>query len=284
MMRYWTRARFAEGRRRAPPGGLRLFDGSRATRYDTTMHPQKARAILNMRLTRAQELEQAVRERPSSVELNLELAELYISEGRVYEAVRLLEKALIATDRDLRIETKWEDAVMRQAHQKVLMAERRAATDAGATAQDELAIAVRDRDRQEQEIFQRRCQREPENLEFQLELGLRLLRRGADNEAMQCFEAAAEDPRTAASALLAWGDCLKKRSDVPQALARYRRSAAAAIQPQQNEIRRKALYQAGRLAEEIRLASQARRYYRELLADDPMHLDAAQRLTSLPER
>jgi Tfp pilus assembly protein PilF len=247
------------------------------------MHPHKARAIVNMRLTRAQELEQAVRERPSHVELNLELAELYFSEGRGYEAVRLLEKALAATGRDARIEAKWEEAVMRQARQKVLMAERRVATDPTSGAADELDRARRDRDKLEQEIFERRCEREPDNLAFQLELGVRLARRGQAAEAMQRFEAAMSDPDVAAPAALAWGEALADRNEIPQALSKFRRAAAEAKLPEQAEIRRQALYKAGRLAEEIRLAARARHYYRELLADDPLYEDAAQRLAALPE-
>ena len=97
---------------------MHTFDPWLVSRYDTAMHPQKARAIVNMRLTKTQELEQILRERPSDIELNLELADVYFAESRGYEAVRLLEKALAATDRHPRLEVKWEEAVMRQARQK----------------------------------------------------------------------------------------------------------------------------------------------------------------------
>ena len=247
------------------------------------MHPQKARAIVNMRLTKTQELEHELRERPSDIDLNLELAETYFAESRGYEAVRVLEKALAVTDRHPRIEAKWEEAVMRQARQKALMAERRMETDPSNGAEEELAKARRERDKLEQEIFTRRCDREPENLANQYELGLRFMRRGQAAAALARFEAAAADPSVAAPASLAGGDCLAEQDEVPQALSKYRRAAAAAQLPEQQAIRREALYKAGRLAEEIRLAFQARRYYRELLAEAPDYEDAAARLAALPE-
>ena len=61
------------------------------------------------------------------------------------------------------------------------------------------------------------------------------------------------------------------------------RRAASAKLPEQVDIRMGALYKAGRLAEEIRLATQARRYYRELIAEEPLYEDASQRLAALPE-
>ena len=163
------------------------------------------------------------------------------------------------------------------------MAERRLESDPTNGAEEELEKARRERDKLEQEIFARRCDREPENLANQYELGLRLARRGQAEAALARFEAAVHDPSVAAPAALAWGDCLKDQDEVPQALSKYRRAAAEAQLPKQQAIRLEVLYKAGRLTEEIRLASQARRYYRELIAEAPDYEDAAARLATLPE-
>src|SRR5207247_5213585 len=60
-------------------------------------------------LTPIQQLEAAIRERPSIPELYLRLAQVYLDKDRDYDAERLLAKGREATDRDARVQQMWED-------------------------------------------------------------------------------------------------------------------------------------------------------------------------------
>jgi tetratricopeptide (TPR) repeat protein len=239
---------------------------------------QSAAQLPGLSLTPIQQLEAAIRERPSIPELYLRLAQVYLDKERDYDAERLLAKGREATDRDARVQQMWEDVTMLRHQRRVEIAQREVqAADPPSldNARATLVQATKERDRIEMEIFLARCKREPDSARSHYELGLRLKRAEKLRDAGQHFEKALADNRQRSSAALELGHCLEKLGEFPQALRNYRLAAEAATSPDQTEEKKESLYRAGKLALRIKLARLAQRYLAQLLRIDPSHRDAA---------
>jgi tetratricopeptide (TPR) repeat protein len=230
--------------------------------------------------TPVQQLELMVREYPSNPEPYLQLASLYLSKGRDYDAERLLAKGREAVGDDLRIRQLWEDVVMVRLNARVADAQQHAEVEQTPTARAALSEARTKRDRQELEIYQQRAAREPDNAKVQYQLGLRLKRAGKLGEAARRFEAALADPLERSAAAFALGECLQQAGQLAEALRAYRQSADSAS-PAQSRWRKLALMNAAEVARRGRLFRRARRYVSDLLRVDPHDHQAAQMLAEL---
>jgi tetratricopeptide (TPR) repeat protein len=231
--------------------------------------------------TPIQQLEVAVREYPTNGELYLQLASLYLAKGREYDAERLLIKGREEAPDDVRVRHLWEDVSMLRMNSRVTAAQQQMETDNGPAPRAALADVRSKRDRQELEVYQQRCKREPENAKLQHQLGLRLKRAGKLEEAIRRFEAAITDPAERPAAAFAMGECLHQAGRLAEALRAYRQSADAANGPTQAEWRKRALYQAAELAGRAKLIRRARRYVGDLLRYDPHDHRAATLLADL---
>ena len=229
----------------------------------------------DIKRTPVQQLELAIREFPSDAENYVRLTPLYLEAGRDYDAERLLTKAREATDDDSRVRYLWEDVTMLRLEKKVGLARKHTAVDSTTEAQAELDAIISKRDRTETDIFVERCKREPHNFALRYELGLRLKQAGRVREAVQRFEEALEDADQKCFAALELGNCRQQFQEFPEALRLYRLAAATATQPEQLECKKQALYQAGTLAERIKMNALAQRYLSGVLRIDPQYPDAA---------
>jgi tetratricopeptide (TPR) repeat protein len=222
-------------------------------------------------LTEIQQLEAAIRERPSIAELYLQLAQLYLDKDRDYDAERLLTKGRETTDRDARIQDMLDEVTILRHAKRVKFAKQEVKAADNPQTRAAHAQAVKERDKAELELFRGRCQRKPEDAASQLQLGLRLRRAEKPHEACEHFEKAMQSAEQRGAAAVALGDCLAELGDLPKALAQYRVAAFSGSTEEQKE----ALYQAGKLAMKMKLARLARRYLGEVVAVDAGYLDAA---------
>ncbi len=223
--------------------------------------------------TPIQELERAVRDRPAEVELYLQLVPLYLEIGRDYDAERLLTKGREYND-DSRMLYLLENVVMLRQEKKIAVAQKH--LEAGDSPEAFAAVAELrgERDRVEIDIFQKRLKRDPANLAFRYELGVRLKQAGKVREAKEQFEAALADLNQKPAAAYELGECLRHFSELPQALAQYRLAVESAVGAAHCEVKKRALYQAADLAIRIKLFKLAQRYLQELLRIDPHYKDA----------
>jgi tetratricopeptide (TPR) repeat protein len=204
-------------------------------------------------LTPIQQLEAAIRERPSMADLYLRLAQLYMEKDRDYDAERLLAKGRQAADRDARVERMWEDVTMLRDERQVAIAQQEVAAADNPQTRSALAQVTKERDRVEMEIFLGRCKREPDNAEHLVELGLRLERAAKLEEACRQFEKALADSDFCGPAALSLGRCLERLGDVPQALRHYRQAIEGGMAGEAGPL-------AGKLARRIKLGRLAERY------------------------
>lgn len=226
-----------------------------------------------MKLTPIQELEAAIRDRPADAELYLQLVPLYVEKGRDYEAERLLTRAALATD-DSRLKFAREELTMARLARSVTVAQQHAEAHATPESRGVLKQALEERDRTELEIFAERCEREPENARMRHEWGLRLVRAGKLEQAAQRFEQALADPRQRPAAALELGECQRQFENIPEALRYYRLAAESAELPDQQETKKRALWQAVGLAARIKLTRLSQRYLSELARIDPKYAES----------
>jgi tetratricopeptide (TPR) repeat protein len=233
-----------------------------------------------IRRTQRQELEQDIVHRPADLDAYFELAELHIREQRLGEAAHVLAKAQAVSGNSLKVQERLEDVEILRKKEQLQVAERRAESEATDAAR-QLAEQLReDLHRIELEVFDRRSQRYPEDLELKFQLGLRLKRMGKFREATEPFQLAMALPERRSYAALEVGECLQRLKKYDRALEYYQ-AAAEERSEDRIEVRKLALYRLGLLAEGLKNDTVAEHGWEQLVALDPRYKDAASRLDKL---
>lgn len=256
-----------------PRSFLRIDEGRRPREV-----PQPPSEI---KRTPIQQLEAAVREYPSDVVLYLQLAPLYLEQGRDYDAERLLAKGLTETENEPRIRELWEDVTMLRLGKKIQQAQLRVEIDHSDESRADLADLCAKRDRLEIEFFTNRAKQNPDDTALALELGRRLRQAGRVREALPHFERAVKDELLECAAAYELAECAVGLRDLPAATRHCRRAIAAASRPGDVPVKKKALWRAAELAAQLRLPMLARNYLKPLLQLDPEHREASALLNQL---
>ncbi len=221
--------------------------------------------------TPIQQLEQELETEPSLPDLYLVLATLYLEKGREYDAEKRLAKAKEKID-DERLHEMWENVSMMRLDQKVQAAEKQLALDSSEGSILALGDAQKARDHFQTEVFQNRCQREPENTALRLELGRRWKQAGKLADAYECFQVALNNPAHRGAAAFEMAECLEQSEQIPEALRFYRMAGDSPPPPlQEPDCRVRALYRASILANDLQLPQLAARYHQALLKLAPGH-------------
>ena len=234
-------------------------------------------------LTPRQRLEQEIVNIPTDVPSYLQLAELHVGEGRLSEAIRVLQKGLAASGGDLKVAERLEDTEILRKEQQVAVANKRALAEPSDHARQLVTQLRSDLDRYELEIYDRRAQRYPRDLELKFQLGLRLKRMGNFGEAIKTFEHSVQSSERQAASNLEIGECLQRRRKYRKALEYYSRAAEQAEESQQPEVRKLGMYRASLLAAGLGNPQSAAAMLGELLTLDPGYRDAQARLDKLKQ-
>jgi tetratricopeptide (TPR) repeat protein len=233
-----------------------------------------------IKLTRRQQLEQDISNRPTDIEAYLDLAQLHIEEDRLAESAHVLSRALSASGNSLKIQERVEDVEILRRKQQLQVAERRAHSEPSDAAQQLVNQLRDDLNRFELEVFDRRTQRYPQDLELKFQLGLRLKRVGNFREALKHFELSQDLPERRSGSALELGECLQRQKQYDKALESYR-VAAEELSPDRIEVKKLALYRLGLLAEGLKHWDVAERGLSELVSLDSHYKDASTRLDKL---
>jgi tetratricopeptide (TPR) repeat protein len=225
-----------------------------------------------LRQTPIQQLEAAIREQPTIPDYYLQLAPLYLDNDRDYDAERLLAKGKAETG-DPRVRELWEDVVMLRLAQKLATAEQNVELDDVPETRAVLAEVLTDRDHLEIQIFTDRAERSPNDGAVQHQLGLRLRRAGKLRDACHRFAEALHAPGVRCAADLQLAECQQQLGQLPVALQNYRLAAASPAVQEDLELKKRAIYQAGQLAERLKLNRLAAWYYHDLQRIDPDYRD-----------
>lgn len=229
--------------------------------------------------TPRQLLERAIVDRPTDIDLYLQLADLLQAEQRYGDVERVLTKALAVSGNDFKVQARFEDAQIARLTQQLAIAEKRADVE-----KTEQAVSLADRMRQELnrreiEIYARRVARYPEDHQLQYELGVRLKRDGNYAEAAKYLMTAREDRSIKAQATLEIGECLQHQKKFNNALQFYAR--AADVAEDEIEIKKRALYRAGTLAAGLKEFDKAEEFFRQLQRIDADYKDLSSRLDKI---
>ena len=211
-------------------------------------------------LTVIQQMEAAIRDRPSIPDLYLQLAQAYLDKDRDYDAERLLSKGREATDHDFRVQTMWEEVSMLRHARRVEIAKDELKTNDTPQSRQALADVIKDRDKAELDIFRGRVKRQGADAAAHYGLGICLQRADRTRDACDHLEKALADPNMRAPAALALGHCLRQLDDAPGAMRHYRLAADSALWTDQLACRNEALAEASKIAAQMKLTKLAERY------------------------
>ncbi len=235
---------------------------------------------VSIQLTKTQMLQRSITEFPLDWHKYFELADHYADEDKFVEAERVLKTALDMSGRDLRVQEKLEDLLMRREGNKIAIAERRAASDPS-DANRELAQRLKlELARQEMEIYRARSDRYPNETQWKYELGVRLKRLGNHHEAIKAFQAARHDPERRALVLMELAESLQTMKQFQPALVTYQK-AIDSLSDKQLKLKKQALYRAGLLAGGLKELSLAEKYLTQLIGLDFNYKDATERLDKI---
>ncbi len=263
------------------PSGPAVEHGELSDESTTaTQPPEKPKTLV---LTERQRMERAILDHPEDENHYLRLADFYLDEGRLYEAQRTLSRALSISS-EVHVREKLEDVNLTRARQQAQTARQHA--DQQRTV-DALEIAEKlEKELQELEFDTTRVRsdRYPDDKSLRFELGLAWKARGHFRQALEPLQAGLEVPEHRAAASMEIGEILQRYQQFPKALQCYRQAAQLAVKKPQNEpVRKEALYRAGLLASQMKLLDSAIDYWEALAAADSTYKDVRSRLDKLKE-
>ena len=194
--------------------------------------------------------EELLRERiardPKNLQNYFELAQIYINRDDYKEAEAVYAKALAISGGEVEVQERWEDVQLRRLRQELMEVKKR--RDSGEPGVDEQYQRLRkELNDRELEVYKNRCERYPNNLTFKYELGLRYQIGGQINEAIKQFQIARNDPRRKGVCMLSLGQCFQQIKQYRLAMSHYE-AAIEEIPDRDAENKKRALYQAGKLA------------------------------------
>jgi tetratricopeptide (TPR) repeat protein len=235
-----------------------------------------------VQLTPAQTLERAIVEDPASLINYLQLAELYVAEGRPANAERVLSKALAVSGNDAKIQERLEEVQILRARQQLAIAQKQQATDTSEDAADLVAQLSDALNRLELEIYGRRAERYPAETHWQYELAVRLKKAGNYSEAAKYFVAIQEPVELAVAAILEAGESYQQLRQYPKAYQAYRTAIEWAEKAEKTDHLKLALYRTAVLGVALKDRF-GEEMLRKLVKIDPNYRDARQRLDKIEQ-
>lgn len=232
-----------------------------------------------VQMTQEDFLRSKIRERPKDAARYIALADYFIAQEKFDRAETVLTDAVKQTgeteNRDLL--DKLEDSALRNLRQKLIEIEK----SQGKTSEEWKAKRM-ELNTRELEVWKGRCERYPNNLAFKYELGLRYKINGDYNSAIMQFQPAQNEPRRKGVCCLQLGMCFREIKQYSMSLAAFD-EAIANIPDRDAENKKRAYYEAGRLALSIKRTQLAEKYLKSLAGMDFNYKDVASLLDKLEE-
>ena len=255
-------------------GGRNNEDKRKAATVETTSSSGE-----KVQMTQEEFLKNKIKDRPKDAARYIALADYYIALEQFDKAEAVLTDAVKQTgeteNRDLL--DKLEDSALRNLRQKLIDIEK-----VKGKASDEWKKMRMDLNTRELEVWKGRCERYPNNLAFKYELGLRYQINGDYNNAIMQFQPAQNEPRRKGVCCLQLGICFKAIKQFSMAFAAFDQ-AIENIPDRDAENKKRAYYEAGRLAVALKQLPRAEKYLKSLAGMDFNYKDVASLLDKLEE-
>ena len=223
-------------------------------------------------LSMEERLEQLINQNPDDLSNYFELAQLHINNEDYKAAEEVFARALEASDGDVDVRERWEDAQLRHLRQQMNRA-----------GDDETRKEFRKQlIEKELGVYKNRCDRYPHNLGFRYDLGYRYQLNGQYKEAVKEYQQARNDPRRRGVCLLRLGQCFEKIRQYRLASTHYR-EAVEEIPDREDQYKKEALHRAGKLALALKDPDTAEKYLNDLAGRDFAYKDVSDLLDKIAQ-
>ncbi len=231
-------------------------------------------------LTPDQRLEREIRRNPKDLGKYIELAEFFIREEQYDKAREVFERALKVDKNNVDIVERMEDVEMRELRTQLMEAEK-TAQETGSPADRAKFEEIRRLNMvKELEMAKNRVERYPNNLQYRFQLGQRFQQTGMYSEAISEYQVVRNDPKYRGQCVLSLGQCFQKIKKYRLALTAFE-EAIEQIADRDIEHKKRALYQAGKLAVAMRDLEKGERYLTTLAGMDFSYKDVSALLDKL---
>lgn len=239
------------------------------------------RPATKIELNEKQKLKAKIEANPDDSENYMKLIDLWCNECKFYEAELVLKEAWTHFGESMELIEKREDVQILKARNRYKMAENQAAEKSTPQLVELIETARNDLNKLELDIYGKRSQRHPEDLQLKYEVALRLKRIGKYEEAEEIFdEISLADEKLLAICNLGKGECLQARKKYVTAMEMYEEALNYA-ENLSSERLKLLLYRAGVLAQGLKEWSSATAYLKRLQKLDANYKDVKRRLDKL---
>ncbi len=228
------------------------------------------------------DLQRAIRKTPADASLHVKLAQLYLQEKRLNDALTKFREAVQVSGGDPNIRELMEDCELELLRQNAAKAKELAnnAPDDATKKQNSSAMASELISR-EIEVMSARVQRYPTNLQLKYELGRRFMRVKKWTLAIPLLQQASADSRMKAEVLLNLGKCFLQDNKRPLAQRQLEKAAPEISPHDRPDLYCEVHYLLGYLFEDAGDVPKAEHHYTEVLQFDYNFRDARDRLERL---
>ncbi|MBS0210848.1 MAG: hypothetical protein JSS27_18045 [Planctomycetes bacterium] len=233
------------------------------------------------RMTLEERMMRAIDKEPTNMASYVELSDFYQRDEQFAKAEEILQRALQASGGgDLTIRERVEDVQLRVARQTLIQAEKKARDEKTEAAVNLYNNLKADLNAKEVTIYASRCERYPTNMHFKYELAVRLQRAKKFGEAIKLFQDCRSDLKRRGHVYLSLGQCFAFIKQYKMALDSFEK-ASAEFGDKDIELKKDALYNAGKLAVHLKELDKGDKLLSDLAGLDFGYKDVAQWLDKL---
>lgn len=219
---------------------------------------------------------------PQNIAKYVELSELYLRDEHYEKAESVLAQAFEASDGDIDVRERWEDAQLRGLRYQVMQIRKKAEETGSEETKQQWKKLRRKQLAKELELYKHRCERYPNNLAFKYDLGLRYELNGQYMEAIKEFQLAKNDPRRKGLCQLELGKCFQQIKQPRLAINHYE-MAIQEIPDRDASKKKEALHLAGKLAIFLKSLGAAEKHLTALAGMDFNYKDVSALLDKVAE-
>lgn len=227
-------------------------------------------------------LRKEIAKNPSEVSLYLNLAEEYFREEDYASAEEVMRQAFEASNGNLDIREKYEDAQLRHLRSKISKADKARRAEPTDENKRNYTLLRKALSEKERDLYANRCERYPHNLEFKYHLGVRYQQCRQFNEAIQQFQSAKNDVRYKSRSLVNLGQCFEKIGQARLAIQHYD-MAIKELSDRDETTRKEALYCLGSILFVNKDLENAEKHLSTLAAIDFAYKDVSALLDKIAE-
>jgi tetratricopeptide (TPR) repeat protein len=249
-------------------------------RYADERKPGAGSSSAKEEFTHEDRLQQRIQRNPKDLPAYDELANLYVNTERFEQAEAVLRQKLEATNNDPTVREEIEDVQLKALRTKMSLGGKKAretGSEADKKEYERLRMTVIEK---ELEVYRNRCERYPNNLTFHFHLAERYQWKGDIGEAIKEYQIAKAEPRKRGMCLINLGTCFRSIKQYALAMTHFEQ-AVQEIPDREQEAKKEAYRQAGKLAMQLKDVAKADKYLTTLASMDYTYKDISDLLEHL---